>query len=332
LSGSIPAALGNLNGLLNLYLDSNLFIGDLPDLSDFPYLSELSVENNQFTFSSLSSTGIIPSAIDEFSYSPQDTVFGLQYQFLNNSLTVLDDVETGNIYNWYRDTVLLEEEDRIITLTGEGGYHCEVGNILYPDLKILSDTFSFSYSVLTDSVSLVTLYNETNGSSWINKSNWLTGRLNTWYGVTLDVNNRGSKLILNGNNLTDTIPAEIGESYPLNRVKSSKQQFIGRHSGRDRGDGQPFNLMLNSNQFSGEIPAEIGNLKKLSTLYLDNNQFTGSIPVILGNLTNLTRLTLHSNNFSGIIPTQLSNCTKLIVLNLGKNNLSGSIPESFVIG
>ncbi len=329
LSGSIPAALGNLNGLLNLYLDSNLFIGDLPDLSDFPYLSELSVENNQFTFSSLSSTGIIPSAIDEFSYSPQDTVFGLQYQFLNNSLTVLDDVETGNIYNWYRDTVLLEEEDRIITLTGEGGYHCEVGNILYPDLKILSDTFSFSYSVLTDSVSLVTLYNETNGSSWINKSNWLTGRLNTWYGVTLDVNNRVSKLILNGNNLTDTIPAEIGSLTHLTELNLQSNNLSGGIPVEIGEMDSLSTLMLNSNQFSGEIPAEIGNLKKLSTLYLDNNQFTGSIPVILGNLTNLTRLTLHSNNFSGIIPTQLSNCTKLIVLNLGKNNLSGSIPESF---
>lgn len=329
LSGSIPAALGNLNGLLNLYLDSNLFIGDLPDLSDFSYLSELSVENNQFTFSSLSSTSLIPSAINEFSYSPQDTIFGLQYQFLNNSLTVLDDEETGNIYKWYRDSVLLEEGDRIITLAGEGGYHCEVGNTYYPELKILSDTFLFSYSVLTDSVSLVTLYNETNGGSWINKSNWLTGRLNTWYGVTLDLNNRVSKLILNGNNLTDTLPNEIGSLTHLRELNLQSNNLSGGIPMEIGEMDSLSTLMLNSNQFSGVIPVEIGNLKKLSTLYLDNNLFTGTIPVSLGNMTNLTRLTIHSNILSGTIPAQLSNCTKLIVLNLGKNNLSGSIPESF---
>ena len=36
-----------------------------------------------------------------------------------------------------------------------------------------------------DSLALVDLYNNTNGSGWTHKNNWLTGSVNTWYGVVV---------------------------------------------------------------------------------------------------------------------------------------------------
>ncbi len=329
LSGSLPEEFVNLTGLVNLYLDSNQFIGDLPDLSDFQYLSKLSLENNQFTFSSLSSTGIVSSELNEFSYSPQDTVFGLEYKFIEGSLTVIDDRESDNTYNWYKDKTLLDDNDTTILLTSEGKYYCKVSNTLYPDLKISSDTFNFSYSMLTDSISLVKLYNETNGNSWTNKSNWLTGRLNTWYGVTMGVNNRVSKVILNNNNLSDTLPVEIGGLTYMRELNLQSNNLSGNIP-KEIGEMDSLQvLMLNSNQFSGVIPTGIDSLVKLNTLYLDNNLLTGTIPSSLGKLVNLTRLTLHSNNLEGAIPGDLGKCTKLTTLNLGKNNFTGSIPELF---
>lgn len=329
LSGSIPEEFANLTGLVNIYLDSNLFIGDLPDLSKFQYLSKLSVENNKFTFSSLSSTGIVSSDINEFTYSPQDTVFCLKDTLEEGLLTVIDDREASNTYKWYKDNKLLEDNDTTILLTSEGEYYCKVSNTLYPDLTIMSDTFKFSYELFTDSIALVHLYKETGGSLWKNKTNWTIGRLNTWYGVTIGSDDRVNKVILNSNNLTDTLPVELGALTHLRELNLQSNNLSGSIP-KEIGDIDSLRvLMLNNNQFSGVIPAGIDSLVKLNTLYLDNNSLTRTIPSSLGKLVNLTRLTLHSNNFEGAIPGILGGCTKLINLNLSKNKLSGTIPESF---
>ena len=61
-------------------------------------------------------------------------------------------------------------------------------------------------------------------------------------------------LYLDGNQLTGSIPPELGNLSNLT------------------------GLYLSNNQLSGEIPPELGNLSNLTALYLSDNQLTGRIP------------------------------------------------------
>jgi len=154
-----------------------------------------------------------------------------------------------------------------------------------------------------DSLALVALYNATNGPNWTNKTNWLTGPLNTWYGITV-TNGYVTYIHLPNNNLTGFLPAEIGNLSHL--------EF----------------LYLYNNNLSGSIPPEIGNQSSLQLLHLYNNQLTGNIPPETGNLSNLINLDLSDNQLSGGIPDEFGNLSNLYDFNLSVNQLSGIMPES----
>ena len=109
-------------------------------------------------------------------------------------------------------------------------------------------------------------------------------------------------LNLGGNQLTGSIPSEIG-----NLTNLTVLSFYG-------------------NQLTGSIPPEIGNLTNLTVLSFYGNEFTGPIPLEIGNLTNLTHLGLNSNKLSGSIPSEIENLTNLIWLELDDNQLTGEIP------
>jgi hypothetical protein len=111
-------------------------------------------------------------------------------------------------------------------------------------------------------------------------------------------------LSLNWNQLTGTIPAELGNLTNL--------QYLSFHW----------------NQLSGTIPSSLGNLTNLQYLDLGWNQLTGTIPAELGNLTNLQYLSLYWNQLTGTIPAELGDLSFLYGLCLGGNQLSGTIPSS----
>ncbi len=153
-----------------------------------------------------------------------------------------------------------------------------------------------------DSLALVALYNSTDGANWSNNSNWLSGSLNTWYGVSL-TGGRVTKLNLVSNNLNGYIPASIGNLTMISF------------------------LDLGSNILADTIPSEIGNLVSLDTLYLANSQLTGSIPSTIGNLTNLQVIALDKNRLIGSIPFEMGQLLKLSAIYLQENQLTGAIPS-----
>lgn len=64
--------------------------------------------------------------------------------------------------------------------------------------------------VVTDSLALVALYNSTDGLSWTNRANWLTGNISSWHGVS-QTGSRITALDLSNNNLKGSIPDELSD-------------------------------------------------------------------------------------------------------------------------
>jgi len=210
--------------------------------------------------------------------------------------------------------------------------------------------FTISENLLPiDSLALVALYDSTNGDNWTNNTNWKSGPVSTWYGVTV-TNGRVTELDLDNNNLVGIIPTSIGNLDSLTRLKLNWNALtgaippeIGNLSSLinlDLGDNQLLGsipselgnisglrfLWLHNNQLSGVVPNSIYNLTNLNMLWLGGNQFTGTIPSEIGNLNNLIEFTIYSCQFSGVIPAEIGNLTNLITLRLETNQLTGSIP------
>ncbi|MFC1839664.1 leucine-rich repeat domain-containing protein [Thermodesulfobacteriota bacterium] len=213
----------------------------------------------------------------------------------------------------------------------------------------------------TERAALIALYNSTDGDNWTDNSGWKTPPLHTddfaipgteenWHGITSDGTNI-LEIRLDNNNLTGSIPAELGNHANLTGLYLSVNQLSGTipaelgslanlqyfhlNSNQLSGSipvelGSLANLQylaLHNNQLSGSIPAELGSLTDLRTLYLRNNQLSGSIPAELGSLTNLQYFDIYNNQLSGSIPAELGSLINLQYLDLNHNQLSGSIPE-----
>jgi len=180
-------------------------------------------------------------------------------------------------------------------------------------------------AVNPDRDALVALYNATGGPNWTNT--WdLNADMSTWYGVTLNSNNRVSILDLYENNLSGSIPIEIGNLSNLRDLDLERNILTGSIPASVGQLTELRKAKLNSNQLSGTIPKEFGNLIFLEHLWLQNNNLTGNIPPELGNLTSLRWLFLFENQLEGTIPSTLGNMTSLETLSLDNNNLTGQIP------
>ncbi|NQT27365.1 choice-of-anchor D domain-containing protein [candidate division KSB1 bacterium] len=177
----------------------------------------------------------------------------------------------------------------------------------------------------TDSLYLVALYDSTDGPNWTNNTNWLAGPISTWYGITTDGPYVTEVNLLN-NNLSGSIPAQIGDIRFLQKLNLSFNQINGAIPPQISLLDFLTNLNLGNNQMQGSIPPEIGQLN-LVELSLLGNQLEGPIPPEIGNLSQLNTLNLSSNNLIGSIPPQLGNLTNLTSLILRRNQLSGDIPD-----
>ena len=352
LFGEFPL-LSALVGLINLRLSGNYFSGTLPNfsmpdlthlyvffnrfdgmvqLTGLPSLSNFILHSNVLTFEPiLLNVGVASS---QYYYDPQDSIGITQTQNLStgNLFTIdlgIDDGIVTNVYAWFKDGTLVFVDDSntftiaSVTPADAGVYTCEVINSGAPDLTLYSREVTLRILTCreTDSLELVTFYNTMGGASWISNSNWLTGPLDTWYGVTMSVNDCVSQLVLSSNNLVGVLPdISLSELTTLNLLSNQVSGSIPNFTGIPN----LLFLTLGGNNLSGSIP-NFSNIPQLRNLYLITNQLTGPIPDFSG-IPLLQSMSLAGNNLTGTIP-DFSNLPMLNFLWLEQNQLSGSIPD-----
>ena len=156
-----------------------------------------------------------------------------------------------------------------------------------------------------DRAALVALYEATDGDNWTNNTNWLSDRpLDEWYGVTTNNDGRVTRLMLNDNGLSGTLPTSLGDLKNLEW------------------------LNLGNNELSGTL-ASLGGLTRLQLLALQSNQFSGELPSSLGNLTELRLMRLSNNPLSDALPGSLVRLTKLAGLWLDGTQLCAPTDAAF---
>lgn len=183
---------------------------------------------------------------------------------------------------------------------------------------MLTSVTSVSAVSAVERAALAAFYNSTNGDTWQNiLFSWnINDPLDEpcfWDGIFCDANGNVTTIFMGDNNLTGSIPPEIGDLTALEGLIL----FGGNQPGATGGS------------LTGSIPTEIGNLTNLQLLDLSFNQLSGSIPTSIGNLSGLFGLYLESNELTGTIPASIGNpFSSLGSLYLNDNHLGGEIPSS----
>lgn len=195
---------------------------------------------------------------------------------------------------------------------------------------IIFSAFIFSNKTLTaqvaiqDSLALVDLYDSTDGSNWTTKTNWLTGNVSTWYGITVS-SNRVTTISMSNNNITGIIPASFGDLTALqylylntNKITAIPEEISGITT--------LVEIRAQSNLFS-QFPYFVGNMTQLNALWISGNSFGIDFPDTLYNLVNMQSFNISNCNISGTLDSRIANWAKLTHMYFQNNELSGSIPD-----
>lgn len=177
-----------------------------------------------------------------------------------------------------------------------------------------------------DSVALVALYNSTNGENWVKSENWLTGNVDTWYGIVCE-DNRVKAINLSGNNLVGSLPDAFYNLSALRYVYISFNQVSGVIKDKIRHLEMLEVFWASNNQIGGMLPEALGSVDSLKTLYLNDNGFSGKVPDSIGYLNKLENINLSYNEFSGQLPRSVGNLLNLKYLILNNNSFKDSVPD-----
>ena len=174
---------------------------------------------------------------------------------------------------------------------------------------------------------LDSLYAKTGGEDWGRKDNWRTDKsLNTWTGITTDAEGYVTEIFLPWNNLTDSIPPELGNLGRLRVLSLYGNELTGRIPPELGKLTTVTELSLSSNRLEGPIPPEIGGMVSVDSMYLSWNNLSGPIPAEFGKLENLEFLWLFQNQLSGPLPAEFGKLKKLKVALMSGNKLEGPLP------
>lgn len=260
-TGPIPSEFGNLFNLVELDLHSNNLTGELPaELQNLQNLERLNINSNNFS-------GNFPEIVLNFP--------NLNYLYISyNSFYGCYPIEAQNLC-----TTLTSE-----SISAENNFDALWDNFCSQDMGVCLDC------TVSDSLSLIALYNSTTGLNWD-----ISQPMSSWQGITLNQEGCVIRIQLDALITSGTIPSELGDMHSL------------------------VELDLEDCQLTGPIPSSLGNLTHLIELDLEGNNLTGSIPISFANLTSLNELVLIDNNLDGCYPPELSS---LCAISSANNQIS----------
>lgn len=213
------------------------------------------------------------------------------------------------------------------------------------DIAILSAQSPQACNRTSDSLELVSFYNQFDGDNWKVNTNWLVAgeSIDKWYGVEVSAQGCVIGLRLDDNDLAgDLIDFKFNNIKVLSLGNNYIEGALINFSGMPLVDS----LNLTDNLIAGTLP-DFNNLGNLVTLDISNNLLEGPIPdfskfpklttlilfdnALSGNIPDFTKLRsletmwVDGNELSGTIPN-FSNLPQLGSLYMGRNKFSGTIP------
>ena len=299
--------------------------------SDF----SLHIGGNRLSFESAEDfVGLVPN----FTYSPQANIYASRSERVRQTESITFNSQTeGNFnnYQWYKDqTPIAGATNWNYTITSAvpsdaGIYVCQVTNTVANRLTIERNPITLEVAGFvnpTDSLALVTIFEETGGpTTWIRP--WiLTDPIATWEGVTI-VGDKVRELDLSSRNMRGVLPNVFDDDFfsELRYLSFFDNNLEGQIPVSIGAITTLTYLDLDKNQFEGSVPASFGELINLQSLWLSRNNLT-SLPNEIGNMVGLRTLYLNDNKFTSL-PETIGNLSELLVLNVSDNELLG-LPNS----
>lgn len=332
-NGSIPNLQSGFGNLLIFNISNNNFEGPLPDFTVLPNLSTLWINGNNFQFGDFENehNAYASNSNLNYNFSPQNNPtapasLGLD---IGESGTITSQISgSQNTYTWIRDnndgtTSGIDFDDILnITITDPEvdytNYWLVIQSPLVPGLTLRTNDFYIEEPASNhpDYNDLMALYNATDGPNWTRT--WdLNAPITTWQGLSFNnTTNRIEWISIDNNNLTGTIPPEVGNMTTLTR------------------------LILLGNNLTGEVPNQIWNLTNLEYLWLgiqaSSTAYTpgtltlpNGIPAEISNMQNLYWLNLSGIALSQPLQPELFNLPNLTLLRLQDCGITGNLPPEF---
>ena len=266
LDGSVPWDFGYADSLVNVDLSNNLLVDTLPDsweqfhalvtadfsendLTSIPNLklltppahnlTTLDVTGNKLQFGDLETN----LGIATFNYVPQDSISIYRDTLFDaGTESFLEFMVSGsnNSYQWYRADNENPTDESIISIStydtllfenpvfeDEDWYRMEATSAIITDLTLTSGYINLGISSLKrDSTALMRLYESTDGDNWALNTNWGTGNIVDWVGVTLnDLQDRVIGVSLSGNSLDGPVPPKFRDITKIENVDFSNNEI-----------------------------------------------------------------------------------------------------------
>ena len=336
LQGSIPSAIGQLDMLQDLSLESNKLAGNLPnELGQIKTLTRLAIAYNQFT-------GSIPFHI--IGELTNLRVLGLQ----GNQFTGSIPSELGQLGNltWLSlgdnrlSGMVPAQLGRLSNLRSLSLAGNQLSGAIPAELGRLSNLTRLNLSSNPDlSGTLPLTFTNLTALNYLRL--WGTGvcapaspEMQAWLSTIEehDVASCADPADLESDKaaLIALYNSTNGPNWTNNSNWLSESPLGNWHGVTTDGSGRVTELRLDQNNLEGPIPTELGSLDRLQFLHLWNNELHGAVPPELGKLSNLGTLWLASNNLSGTIPDELGGLVKLRQMSFADNpDLSGTLPLTF---